>query len=316
VLEHKGTMIQEAEIWAVGGGKGGTGKTFVACQLANCLAALGKRVILIDTDFGGANIHTFFGIRNSTKSINQFFEKKQNLEDLIVNTPVKNLSIIPGNSHSVSTSNINYAQKLRLFKQIKRLDADYILLDLGGGTNTDTIDSFILADKLVTVAIPELTAIENLYQFVKSAYFRKIKSVLNSIGLREDAKDTWENRADHGIKTINDLLCYLKTMSPDIESFLTKELSNFTFHIVLNKVRNVRELQEGFSIRSVCIKLIGVNTLFAGYIEYDYQFWRNLSLIQMVPKFIVPHSTKNEVLKITHNIIANDQMKIDSLKYI
>ena len=44
------------EIWALGGGKGGTGKTFVLSQLANCLASKGKRVILIDTDFGGANL--------------------------------------------------------------------------------------------------------------------------------------------------------------------------------------------------------------------------------------------------------------------
>ena len=65
---------RQFEIWAVGGGKGGTGKTFVICQLAARLASKGKRVILIDTDLGAANVHTFFGIKKREKSISNFFE--------------------------------------------------------------------------------------------------------------------------------------------------------------------------------------------------------------------------------------------------
>jgi len=64
---------KQVKIWAIGGGKGGTGKTFVLSQLANCLASKGKRVILVDTDFGGANLHTFFGIKRNPASIMNFF---------------------------------------------------------------------------------------------------------------------------------------------------------------------------------------------------------------------------------------------------
>jgi len=307
---------QHAEIWAIGGGKGGTGKTFVTCQLATSLASLGKKVILIDVDFGGANVHTFFGVKSHNHSISQFFEKKEKLENLVLETQVKNLYIVPGNSSAISPANVNYAQKIKLFRHIKQLDADYVLLDLGGGTSVDTIDTFLLADNLIVVAAPEITAIENLYQFIKSAYFRKLKSVLGEHGLKDTARNIWVDRSRYGIRTLLDLLGYLKSSSDQIKMILEEELSDFHLNIILNKVRNVRELQEGFSIKSVCIKFIGVDARYVGYVEYDYQFWRNLSLIQAAPRFIVSSSTENEVKKIANNIIFNEQMKIDSIKFV
>jgi len=306
----------QAKIWAIGGGKGGTGKTFVLSQLANCLASKGKRVILIDTDFGGANLHTFFGIRRNTTSIMNFFEKKESLENLVIETPVENLFIIPGNTASVSPANINYAQKIKLLKHIQNLDADFILLDLGGGTSTDTIDAFLLADRLIVVAVPEVTAIENLYQFIKSVYFRKLKKLFAKHGLKDTAKNIWQNREKYEIKGLADLLDYLKNKFQYMDKIISDNLSDFTVSIILNKVRNPREVQEGFSIKSVCIKYIGVNARYSGYIEYDYQFWRHLSLIQSTPGITVSYAIKNDVMKIADNIISGDQMRIDSLKNV
>jgi flagellar biosynthesis protein FlhG len=308
--------IKPAEIWAAGGGKGGTGKTFVISQLAISLASRGKKVILVDADFGGANIHTFFGIKKPPVTITHFFDKGAELSSLVLKTDVPNLSLIAGNSSTVSPANIRYAQKTKFFRHIKHLDADYVLLDLGGGTTMDTIDSFLLADKLVAVVVPEITAIENLYQFIKSVYFRRLKMLLGDHGLKDKARDVWVDRANYGIRTIVDLLEYLKDISPGINEVLTKELADFSLNIVLNKVRNVREVQEGFSIKSVCIKYIGVEARYAGYIEYDFQFWRNLSLIQKAPRFVVSHSTQNDVMKIAGNIMEDEQMKIDSLRTV
>jgi len=307
---------KQVKIWAIGGGKGGTGKTFVLSQLANCLASKGKQVILVDTDFGGANLHTFFGIRRNPASIMNFFEKKESLEDLVIETPIENLSIIPGNSASVTPANINHAQKIKLFRHIQGLAADYILLDLGGGTSIDTIDIFLLADRLIVVAVPEVTAIENLYQFIKSVYFRKLRILFARYGLKDTAKNIWQNREKYEIKGIADLLEYLKKKFPHLDKIISDNLADFTVYIILNKVRNPREVQEGFSIKSICIKYIGVNARYSGYIEYDYQFWRHLSLIQATPDITVSYNIKNDVMKITDNIISGEQMRIDSLKNV
>ena len=307
---------KHAEIWAVGGGKGGTGKTFVVSQLAIALAARNKRVIIIDADFGGANIHSFFGIKRARRTINDFFDNKWPLEDLILETGIDNLGIIPGDYHSVNSANLNYGQKVKLFRHIKNLDSDYILLDLGGGTSNDTIDAFLLADRMIVVAVPEITAVENLFQFIKNTFFRKLKHILRDHGLKDTVRDAWMNRKSHGIKNIVDLMHYIKKSSEFINDTLTRELDGFSIFVVLNKVRNAMEVQEGFSVRSICIKYIGVETFYAGYIEYDFQFWKNLSLIQSATTLNVSYSVKKDIMTITDNIIAGDQIKITSIKNV
>ena len=64
------------EIWAVGGGKGGTGKSFMASSMAIQLAQTGHRVTLIDADIGGANLHSYFGMTHPRVTLTEFFEKK------------------------------------------------------------------------------------------------------------------------------------------------------------------------------------------------------------------------------------------------
>ncbi|MCP5103481.1 MAG: MinD/ParA family protein [bacterium] len=310
------TEARQTEIWAVGGGKGGTGKSFVVSRLAISLAARNKRVIVVDTDFGGANIHSFFGIKRTEKTINHFFENKQPLESLVTETGVENLDIIAGDYRSVSSGNLNYAQKIKLFRHIKKLDADYVLLDLGGGTSNDTIDTFLLADRMVVVAVPEITAIENMFQFIKNTFFRKLKQILGDLGLKDMVRDVWVNRKKHGIKNIVELIGFIKESSSTVNTLLTNELADFCIYVVLNKVRNAMEVQEGFSVRSICIKYIGVDARYAGYIEYDFQFWKNLSLIQSAPKLNVSYSVKKDVLKIAENIISGGQMKMSNIKNV
>jgi len=306
----------KAEIWAVGGGKGGTGKTFLVSQLAASLASKGKGVILVDTDFVGANVHSFFGIRRIPKTINDFFEMNEPLENLMIDVGIKNLGIIPGDYRSINPGNITHTQKLKLFRHIKKLKADYILLDLGGGSSNDTIDSFLLADRMIVVTVPEVTAVENLFQFVKKTYFRKLKSIQGINDFEDTVREVWDNRKIHRIKNIVDLVQHLKESSDHINSVMTKELADFSLYLVLNKVKNTMEIQEGFSIRSICLKFIGFETLYAGYVEYDSQLWKNISLIQTTPRFNVSHSIKKDIMRIAENIIAGDQMNISSIRNV
>ncbi|MCJ7664955.1 MAG: P-loop NTPase, partial [Desulfobacterales bacterium] len=53
---------KEKHIWAIAGGKGGIGKSFVTANLGIALCERGKKVIVVDADLGGANLHTLLGI--------------------------------------------------------------------------------------------------------------------------------------------------------------------------------------------------------------------------------------------------------------
>ncbi len=304
----------DSEIWAIAGGKGGTGKSFLTSQMAVALAEKNKKVIVIDTDFGGANIHSFFGLKKKTSSLNLFFEDKEPLQNLIIETDIKNLSIIPGDYNSITIDSIKYMQKLKLLRHIKKLEADYILLDLGAGSTFNTIDFFLLADRLTVVTVPEITAIENLFQFIRNTYFRKLFFLLGVYGLKNKAKNIWKNRKKHKITNIIGLIDFIKTELDDNPAILA-ELSDFSINIILNKLRNSSEIDQGFSIRSLCLKYLGVNALFTGYVEYDFQFWKNLSLIQPNSNINISPRIKKEIFQITENIINEKQIKIGTARY-
>ena len=260
---------KRCEIWAIGGGKGGTGKSFITSSIGTYLATKGKQVVLVDADWGGANLHSFLGTNRPQNSLTDFFEKKVPLKELIVNCGISELGLIMGNLPSLDSGDIKYAQKIKFFNHIKKLDTHYILIDLGAGSHSNTIDTFLLADKMIVVIVPEITAIENMYHFIKNVFFRKLKAVLQAHGAKDSLQDAWKNREMHGIKTLKELITYLAGISPHIKDIIDKEMSDFRIHIILNQIKSSRDIAVGTSIKSVCNKFLGLHTLYAGYIEYD-----------------------------------------------
>ena len=87
-----------ARVWAVGGGKGGIGKSFLVANIATVAARSGKRVILIDADLGGANLHTCLGVRAGERvSLSDYFEDRVlELDKVAIETPVPGLRLILG----------------------------------------------------------------------------------------------------------------------------------------------------------------------------------------------------------------------------
>ena len=61
--DEPGNSFHESNIIAIGGGKGGVGKSIVAANIAAGLAQAGKQVVIVDLDLGGPNLHTLFGFR-------------------------------------------------------------------------------------------------------------------------------------------------------------------------------------------------------------------------------------------------------------
>ena len=116
------------EVWAIGGGKGGTGKSFIASNIATYLAQQGKRTVLIDADFGGANLHTLLGVPKPKQTITDFFRKKIPLDQLIVSCKVPNLGLIVGPIRSFEPDSIKYVQKVKLLNHVKKIDADIVLI--------------------------------------------------------------------------------------------------------------------------------------------------------------------------------------------
>jgi flagellar biosynthesis protein FlhG len=84
------------QVIAVSGGKGGVGKTNVAINLSVALAEAGKRVVILDADFGLANIDVLLGLR-STKTIEDVLDGRCSLQEVMLTGPA-GIKIIPASS--------------------------------------------------------------------------------------------------------------------------------------------------------------------------------------------------------------------------
>jgi flagellar biosynthesis protein FlhG len=308
------TAEAQPVIWAVGGGKGGTGKTFIASQLGTMLAELGHRTVIIDCDFGGANLHNFFGIAKPAKSLQTFFDAHGPLDSLLLSTQLPNLRIIAGDNFGLSTGSIQHSQKQKFFRQLKQMDQDMIILDVGAGVNHLTLDVFLNAQRMITVCVPEITAVENLFLFIKHLYSRRLQALFKDTPLRDQAKELWTRRIQLGLHTLPELIRALREMAGPHDDLVTQALRPFPVSIVLNKVRNASELKEGFTVKSLCLKYLGVDARFSGYLSYDYQFRKNLQMTRALAQFNISPKTHKEFSSLVDNLMKGGQVQAEFLK--
>jgi flagellar biosynthesis protein FlhG len=297
-------------IWAVGGGKGGIGKSFLISCLGTSLAGRGKRVVLVDADLGGANLHSLLGIGRPRVSLTEFFDKKVPLTELVVPTGIDNLGLLTGAIGSLDPDHLKYTQKLKFFHHIKKLDADYVLIDLGAGTHFNTIDTFLLADKLLVMTVPEITAIENLYFFLKNAFFRKLAHACTEHGLKELLRKAWLDRRRHNIRNFTEFLSHLKSLSPRLEQIIHDQLETFTIEIVLNRIRHHKDIAIGSSIRSVCNKYYGLSSRYVGYIEHEDLVSRCINHRQPFMKAYPASRCAREIERVADNVLAGGQVSV------
>ncbi|MDE0830016.1 MAG: P-loop NTPase, partial [Vicinamibacterales bacterium] len=108
------------QVWAIGGGKGGIGKSLMTANVGIALAQMGKRVCVIDADLGGANLHSCLGVTQTAATLDLFVTRQsEELQELAVPTSVPNLSFISGAGHVLGAANPKYQTKMRLIRKIR-----------------------------------------------------------------------------------------------------------------------------------------------------------------------------------------------------
>ncbi len=268
LFDHSSTPTRE--ICAIGGGKGGTGKTFLSAGLGIALAKMGKRVILVDADLGCANLHTALGLPYPEETLSDFMkEKVKRLTDVIVETGIENLRLISGAQDFLEIANPRYKEKMRLIRQVQGLDVDYIILDLGAGTSFTILDFFLSATNGLLAVVPEPGSIENVYRFIKSVYFRKFKKIARDPNMRALITQAMDQKNSLGLRTPHDLVSHIKTINPDLGHRLMESLASIRPKLVVNQVRSKDDIALGFSMRSSCSKYFGIDVEYIGYIEFD-----------------------------------------------
>lgn len=299
------------QIWAIGGGKGGVGKTLITANFAITLAKAGATVTLVDLDLGGANLHTALGVEASEKTLTDLFSPDvKSLADIAAPTSVPNLSLISGAQDSLNVANLPHAQKQKLLNKLRQLPSDYVILDLGAGTSYNTLDFFLSADVGILVVLPEPTSIENAYRFIKACFYRKLKNIEYLYDARSFVDQTMNRKNELGIRTPADLLRALEEQFPEVGSKVRSAVARFDIKLVVNQSRTETDAEVGFGVRNVCKKYFGFNLDYLGHLEYDSAVWQSVRrkrplTIEFPSSPLVPH-----IQKMVGHIVAEQAEKL------
>lgn len=265
---------QLKRIIAVGGGKGGIGKTLVSVNLSIALSQLGQRVVIMDADLGGANVHTCLGIAQPQTTLTDYVDRRVGrLDEVCMPTGVPNLKLIGGAMDALDAPNLKFQQKQKLIRNLQTLDADTVILDLGAGTHFNVLDFFLLAHHGILVLLPEPTSIENAYRFIKSAFFRRLQDLEEGLGL-EDIIDTAMSTREGAVRTPLEFVARAKAVDREAGLRLERELDAFRVRLVVNQARGPGDADVGNAVVSAWRKFFGLNLDYLGAISYDDEAWR------------------------------------------
>jgi flagellar biosynthesis protein FlhG len=257
-------------VWAVGGGKGGVGKSVVASNLATQLAKNGCRVTLVDGDLGGANLHTLLGVPSPKTNLSDFIARRvASLSDVMIPTPVDNLWLVSGAKALVETANLNYGQKSKLLRHINMLESDHVVLDLGAGSTFNVLDFFLVARKGVLVVVPEPTSVENAYHFLKAAFFRKLKRAEPRAQVQAVVKEIMNGSGRDSVRTPRDLISRVWSVNPEVGSALVAEASSFRPALIVNRVSHPSHEKLGNDMVAACRDYFGIRLQFLGSLPAD-----------------------------------------------
>ncbi|MFZ5518267.1 MAG: P-loop NTPase [Candidatus Zhuqueibacterota bacterium] len=261
----------ERKVIAIGSGKGGVGKTVFTASLGVGLAALGKEVILIDADFGGANLHTCMGLLEPKYTFLDYYTmERESLDDIILDSPIENLKLISGACGTLGMANPKYTQKQRFIKELRDLQADYIIIDLGAGTSYNVIDFFLAVDEGIVVTTPDPMAIQEAFEFIKLCLIRKLQQTFKNepevLSILEI--EGFNNLAQFNAP-VSELLARAEKTGQALVSRVEEVLNAFRPKLILNMVMEPDEIKEGMSIRTAVGELLSIDVDYVGYIEYD-----------------------------------------------
>ncbi|MEE3252683.1 MAG: P-loop NTPase, partial [Nitrospinota bacterium] len=261
-------MTSKVNIIAVGGGKGGIGKSVVCTNLAIGMALSGQKVALVDTDFGASNLHALLGINNPLSGFQDLFNDNiANKKSLLIDTGVSNLKFVSGAGDNPGSANINSEQINTVISFIKNLDRDTVLLDLGPGTNYNVIDLFNASTQNVVLTTPEITSVMKTFSFIRSALFRRISLVF------EDNQEI-QKMVDHSNPQNANIETYTTELlrdrfSVDFSDHL-EQLNNivkeFQPCLIVNCVRSKKDLMTGDNLLKLIKKFLDVEVTYLGYI--------------------------------------------------
>ncbi len=259
------------QIIPIASGKGGVGKSLLAANIAILLGQAGKRVILADLDLGASNLHLILGLSNMTVGIGTALSHPgADFNEVIVDTDYENVRFIPGDAEIPGLANLSSGQKRSLIRKLRGVDADYLVLDLGAGTNYNILDFFLMSGRGIVITAPTPTATVNAYLFLKNVIFRLMGTAFKR---KSEAAEYLEHIRKEGSQLqrvyVMKLLEQIRQIDPASHEAFAEAMSRFQPRLVLNMLEDPKDADKAMRLRRSCQQYLGVDVDHLGVIYRD-----------------------------------------------
>lgn len=178
-----------ARVITVTSGKGGVGKSNAAINLAIQFRKMGQKVIILDADFGLANIEIMFGAVPKHNLCDLIYKGK-NIKEIITWGPM-DVGFISGGSGIAGMSNLNRDYLNYIVQNLAQLDSitDILIVDTGAGISDAVMEFLVASGEILLVTTPEPTSITDSYSLLKALYrhprfheeVTKVKMIANRV---------------------------------------------------------------------------------------------------------------------------------------
>lgn len=223
IIKAGSTREVLSRVITITSGKGGVGKSNLAINLAISLSRLGKKVIVLDADFGLANIEVMLGIRPQYNLSDLMF-RGRSLSEIITKGP-ENVGFISGGSGIREMTSLTREQLINLSARLSELDrqADVVIIDTGAGISENVMEFVMSSAEVFLIATPEPTSITDAYALLKTLnnqpeFTREhchIKLIANKVNNEKNGKELFEKLSVVADKFLNISLEYMGAIPSD-----------------------------------------------------------------------------------------------------
>jgi flagellar biosynthesis protein FlhG len=258
---------------AVGGGRGGVGKSLVAVNLAVYFAQLGKGVVLVDADAAGSNLHSHFGLRAARSEPDLGEDGPGAMRAALVPTSVPGLSLLPAAHDAIAPGlTLRAGRKMRWLASLRALPAEYLVIDVGPGHGDLALDLMLAADVPIAVTVPEPPAVETTYRFLRAAFRRRLRRLL----VRDKLRSAILERALVHLGELPapiDLVHQLARMDRSLADLAWAEALTQRVQLVVNQTRVRTDMELGAWMSGLVSRHYGVLLDELGHVEHDDTVW-------------------------------------------
>lgn len=262
-----------ARVIAVASGKGGVGKSNFATNLAIQIRKHGKRVVIVDADFGLANVEILLGIQPK-HTVSDVINGKVDIEAALTVGPMGAMFLSGGSGISAMTD-LTDAQMLRLTDGFTKLDSltDVIIIDTRAGLSKAVTNFIKAASDTIVLTTPDPTAIADAYALIKSVKtimpdISELKLVVNCAVNDSEAREVYEKLSGVSSRFLSIRLTYLGSIPYDthliravrkqqpVSLLYPYAASTGCFGGICAKILEV-EVSKRSSVQNFVLKLIG-----------------------------------------------------------